>query len=238
MNASTAAVRADPSPDSSVPQVGPYSDALQRYFGKRYPNRDQWLGANVFRAGETARRQIVGRSLPELDGLDVLDVGCGDGAFLASIVRGRPRLLRLEDLIADSVEAAHHRLSDRAERIEVGVVDSANADCEQGFDIVMAIGVTDYQPNWIRFVDQLLRRTKGRLIVDIPRTDDVRNQLRRLWLWLHGITLQTATRHGVATGLAPLCTAPLIQVTRHSWVLCLDRSPMHTCNSPTPRGTP
>jgi SAM-dependent methyltransferase len=235
---STAAVRTDPSPDSSEPAVAPRSDALQRYFGKRYPNRDQWLGAKVFRAGETARRQIVGRSLPELDGLDVLDVGCGDGDFLASIVRGRPRLLRLEDLIPDSVETAHHRLSDCAEHIEVGVVDSANADCEQRFDIVMAIGVTDYQQNWIRFVAQLLRRTKGRLIVDVPRTDDVRNQLRRLWLWLHGLTLQTATQHGVVAGLAPLCSAPLIQVTRHSWVLCLDRSAMPSRNVPTPRGTP
>jgi SAM-dependent methyltransferase len=203
--------------------VSPDHPAL-RYFRERYPSRDQWVGAHVFRSGEADRRRAVRRSLPDLDGLDVLDVGCGDGVFLSSVVEGRPRLLRLEDLVPKFVRAAHSRLSDRADRIEIGVVDSADADNEQTFDIVLAMGVTDYQRDWVRFVTRLLRRTSGRLIIDVPREDDLLNQLRRLWLRLHGIHLQTSTRRGLSVGLQPFCPVPLVQVTRHSWILCLDRS--------------
>ena len=138
-------------------------------------------------------------------------------------MEGRPRLLRLEDLVPEFVRSAHRRLGDRADRIEVGVVDSSNVDNEQTFDIVLAIGVTDYQRDWVRFVTRLLRRTNGRLIVDVPRQDDLLNQLRRLWLRLHGIHLQASTRRGLSAGLQPFCPAPLVQVTRHSWILCLDR---------------
>lgn len=194
------------------------------YFRDHYPGRSHWLGSRLCRSGEAARRSVVNRSLPDLDGLDVLDVGCGDGVFLSSVVKGRPRLLRLEDLVPEFVRSAHGRLRGRADRLETGIVDSSEAAGGQTFDIVMAMGVTDYQRDWMHFVDLLLRRTRGRLIVDVPRQDDVRNQLRRLWLWLHGIRLQASTRRRLIARLEPVAPAPLIQVTRHSWILCLDRS--------------
>ncbi|MEW6751153.1 MAG: class I SAM-dependent methyltransferase [Candidatus Latescibacterota bacterium] len=194
-----------------------------RYFLRRYPGRERWLGSQLFRAGEAARRRAVRRALPGLDGLDVLDVGCGDGVFLSSVVEGRPRLLRLEDLVVACVQAAQRRMRGRAERVESGVVDSARTVDERTFDVVMAIGVADYQRDWVRFIGRLLRRTRGRLIIDVPRTDDLRNQVRRLWLWGYGIRLQTATRRALGAGLGPLAPSPVVQVTRHSWVLCLDR---------------
>ncbi|MBT6149240.1 MAG: methyltransferase domain-containing protein [Gemmatimonadetes bacterium] len=195
------------------------------YFRGRYPSRDHWAGSRLFRSGEAARRSVVRDSLPELDGLDVLDVGCGDGVFLSSVVKGKPRLLRLEDLVPEFTQCAHDRMRDQAEHVEVGVVDSCHTECEKTFDVVLAIGVTDYQHDWVHFIEELLRRTTGRLIVDVPRERDLLNQLRRLWLWLHGIRLQTSSRHGLSRRLESLCQASTIHFTRHNWILCIDPPP-------------
>lgn len=177
----------------------------------------------MFRSGEASRRRVVLPLLPQLDGLDVLDAGCGDGDFLSRVVKGRPKLLRLEDLVLKLVQGASSRVTGLADRIEVAVTDSAAADGNEAFDVVLAIGVADYQPDWAHFVARLFDRTSGRLIVDIPREADPFNQVRRLWLRLHGIHLQTSTRRGLAARLGPSCPTPGIHVTRHSWVLCLDR---------------
>jgi 2-polyprenyl-3-methyl-5-hydroxy-6-metoxy-1,4-benzoquinol methylase len=187
------------------------SFALRRYFDEVYPARTGTRAVLFFRHGEAERIRVLRTLLPDTTDMTFLDAGCGDGVCLEAAMRGAPQLLRLEDICLTALSSAVHRLRSVAQKLEYEVVDTFEAQTV-GYDVVLAIGLLDYQEDLSRRLGTLLNRSRGVLIVSIPRADRFRNWLRMVWLRLHGLRLQMRTRRQIYRLAASLgCPGELVQ---------------------------
>lgn len=177
----------------------PDSQRLRQYFEKRYPLRGGTLWAPLFRQGESLRLQRLKSWVPNWEKLEVLDAGCGDGAFLKNLLQGRPARLRLEDIVESWTDMARERLLDCADSIETATIDVRDTDDSSTYDVVLALGVFDYSADWPGLMASLLRRCRGMLLVDFPKSGTWHSVLRRNWLRLQGVTLHSARREELDT---------------------------------------
>lgn len=168
---------------------------MERYFSDRYPRRDRVAGVPLLRRGAEDRLALVRGWVPRWEGLAVLDAGCGDGAFLRRALAGRPARLRLEDLSPAQLARAEGGLRGRADAVEAAVADVSAPGAPGGFDVVLALGVSDYVADWAGLMRALLARcAAGVVIADFPRRGVPHHLLRRCWLALHGVRLSTGSR--------------------------------------------
>lgn len=163
-------------------------DALARYF-EHHPGRRGPVRRHLVRRGEGETIDLLSSVLPDLTSWSALDVGCGDGAALAGFLRGRPSLLRLEDIVAARAETAARRLAGRADRVVAASADGTATESGERFDLVVALGVLDYYRDWPARLARLADRCRHWLVVDLPRSDRSHHLLRRAWLTLHGLPL-------------------------------------------------
>jgi polysaccharide deacetylase family protein (PEP-CTERM system associated) len=191
-------------------------EPLRAYFEEVYPSRESSWGKWLFRRGQSRRLRLIREWLPDTAGLSILDAGCGDGETLAAALGGRPACIRLEDISARAIREASHRLTGGAGRLSAGVMDATMADAE-GYDVVLAIGIFEYQADLAGAVATLLRRTEGVLIGTVSARHHPRNWLRKLWLLAHGVDLRLAGRSHVE-GLARSFGLPCqVQRCRYDW---------------------
>ena len=92
------------------------------------------------------------------------------------------------------VSEAARRIGSAGRTVEAAVAD-INEPAHDGdtFDVVLAIGVTDYNPNWDAIIANLCRRARGTVIVDFPIAGGLRAVARKSWLRWHGVTLRRTT---------------------------------------------
>jgi len=162
------------------------------YFESVYPARDS--SAGWARADEQRRIALVRDWIEQCRGTEVLDVGCGDGYFLEAVLPPHVRRVRVEDLVPARVAEATGRIRCAGRTVD-GAVADINEPAGDGdtFDVVLAIGVTDYNSNWNAIIANLCRRARSTVIVDFPMTSIVRGAARKLWLRWHGVTLRWTT---------------------------------------------
>lgn len=162
--------------------------------------------------------------VPSTRGLAVLDAGCGDGVFLAECLSGAPARIRLEDVSPRALAQAARALAGAAGEVEGAAVDVLEGDARE-FDLVLAIGILDYQTDPAHALRRLAARSRGTLIATIPRAGHPRNWLRRLWLAARGLPLSLATR-GEAGRLARSLGRPFeIRRCRLEWALRVEPAP-------------
>jgi SAM-dependent methyltransferase len=102
---------------------------------------------------------------------------------------------RIEDLAESAVERARDRLAGRAESVRGFVGDSLHQDPQPSvFDVTLAIGLLDYQPDLRPALQALLRRTRGVLIANVPRLTHPRNWARAAWFATLGIPFRAIGR--------------------------------------------
>jgi trans-aconitate methyltransferase len=198
------------------------SRAVQAYFETRYPRRASWIGALACRRGEELRLAQLRRWVPTCAGLSILDAGCGDGEFLWRFLRQRPRRLRIEDFAASQLALARARLCERADEFTACSADIRCSGDQQSYDLVLALGVFDYTPDWPALLRSLLRRTHGVLCADVPKAGTLHGCLRRVWLRTQGIGLQSASRRTLAAVLDPIRgTVDVVDLPLH-WMLRIE----------------
>jgi SAM-dependent methyltransferase len=178
--------------------------------------------ARMSRRGESERYQIISAWLPDCDGLSILDVGCGDGQFLSQVLsgRGRPAQLRLEDIVEKWADLSLERLRDAADKVSAHVLDSRSGQDSAQYDLVLALGVTDYDHDWRGMIADLVARSRGLLFVDVPKVGPFHNVARALWLRYHGLRLQTASRTDI-TRLVGGAKATVVELPLQ-WVIRYD----------------
>lgn len=194
------------------------SSVVNAYFEDFYPPRDSFTGRLFFRSGEKERRRAICGWLRSTEGLRILDAGCGDGVFLHSLLHGRPEELVYEDLSARAVKAADGELACAGESTE-GVVWDALVERGGPFDVVLAIGMLDYQHDWVEALTRLLKRGCGVLIVSVPRRGHPRNWLRYVWLRLRGLRLQTARLSDIRGAMARCGLSFEVRSARYDWLV-------------------
>jgi trans-aconitate methyltransferase len=132
--------------------------------------------------------------MPEWDGLAVLDAGCGDGAFMHDLLHGHPAYVRLEDFVQSWTVMAYGRLLQDADRVEAVTADVRTVDDATLYDVVLALGVFDYDSDWPGLLHRLMCRSKGIVVADFPRAGTLHSWVRQIWLGAHGINLQSTNR--------------------------------------------
>ncbi len=180
------------------------TERLRKYFEKLYPTRERPGAGLLFRKGELLRIEALRNLLPSLDGLSLLDVGCGDGFVISQLISSRLSLIRLLDIVEGNLRYAVDRLKGSADIVEFekGDVFSKSSSKEK-YDVVIAIGLLDYYQNHSEMLKYLLNYSKGTLIFDIPRPGTLHLQLRKAWLAMHGIRVFSLSRKDIDQLLKP-----------------------------------
>lgn len=174
--------------------VMPQAYRVQKYFEKSNSVRSNWIGKFIFKLREDERVNVIKRWIHDREECEILDAGCGDGSLLKKVLSGSVRRLRLEDNAPSQLYKAQKQLQDQAEYVETSINDFRESCDHSRYDIVLAIGVFDYFPHWPIVLKGLLKRTKGMLIVDFPKSNSIYVFFRWLWLSLNQIELYSVSR--------------------------------------------
>ena len=212
----------------SLPSTG-HASGAQGYFAAKYPDRGGLLRHHLFRRGESERLAVLQRWLPQVEGQSILDAGCGDGQFLARLLHGRPTTIRLEDFVRHNVDAAYQRLQYKADLVEREAVSIADSQDQSKYDVVLALGIFDYERDWNSLLARLIQRCGGTLIVDFPKSYTVHNRLRKAWLGAHSVKLASCTRPELLQLLRRHDLKGEIVETDIQWIVKVDMS----CNVAT-----
>lgn len=166
----------------------------QRYFDKHAERFDSIYheGAPLERAMNRWLRKAIyerfaitfERSEP-LAGKTVLDIGCGSGRYAVEFAkRGAARVVGVDyapGMLALAREYAKREGVDA--RCEFKEGDFTTATLEEKFDVVIAIGVFDYQDQPAAFMRRMRERSRGKVIASFPGRSLVRMPLRKLRYW-------------------------------------------------------
>ena len=121
-----------------------------------------------------------------LAGKTVLDIGCGSGRYAVEFAkRGAKRIVGVDyakGMLALARDYARAEgVEDRCEFLEG---DFTTAVMDETFDVVIAIGVFDYQDRPREFMRRMADRCRGKVIASFPGRSLVRMPLRKLRYWM------------------------------------------------------
>ena len=189
------------------------------YFAKHYPKRRSRLARLLFRRGEPERLAFVRALVPYTEGMRILDAGCGDGSFLSRALHGSPSSIHLEDLVPEQLEIAYQQLLYKTDTITTGVCDSKSHTDADGYDLILALGISDYEPDWQALVAGLSARCRGELIIDFPKTGTLQGLVRRIWLRRHHLRLHAASKSEIEETLRACRVDGAISELRLQWLV-------------------
>lgn len=114
-----------------------------------------------------------------------LDVGCGSGRYAVEFAaRGAASVVGLDyatNMLALAEQyAASRGVADRCRFING---DFTSAALDEKYDVVIAIGVFDYQDKPVEFLRRMVERSRGSVIASFPGRSLIRMPLRKLRYW-------------------------------------------------------
>lgn len=154
----------------------------------------RWRNSNLGRTTDTLEERLILELLGDVDRLDVLDVGCGDGALAATLSGRGARVTGLDPDV---------RMLDAARaRAEAGSLDltlvpgraEALPFADQAFDRVVAVTVLCFIPQADRAIAEMARvlRPDGRLVIGELGRWSLWAAIRRVRGWLGAATWEAA----------------------------------------------
>lgn len=177
----------------------------------------------MFRADADARGRAIAACVPPLAGKSLCDVGCGDGELAAGLVRlrGQPGSLTLLDIAPSAVRRAQARLLSLGVRTSTRVADVLVDGIGGPYDIAIAVGLSDYHDDWDGLIACLRCACRGVCVIDFPKSNKLRNLLRRAWLSLHGVRIRTSSRGSLVKLLDRHTNEYRLIETRYNWVVTM-----------------
>ena len=170
-------------------------DRTQRYFDHHAAQFDSLYheGQPISRAFNRAFRKAIYERFAitfdeaePISGKSVLDIGCGSGRYSVEFAgRGAARVVGL-DYAGGMLELARRYASASVsgDRCEFVQGDFKALQLDEQFDVVIAIGVFDYQDAPVEFLRRMAKRCRGRLIATFPGRSLFRMRIRQLRYWL------------------------------------------------------
>lgn len=216
--------RSEATPDgpSATACRSPDVQAIRKYFETVYPPRQASSKVTLFRRGEADRIATVRKLLRDSNCTKVLDVGCGDGFFLDAVLPPYTEYVRVEDIVPSRLVEAVRRVKRPNRVVESGIADVNDPPVDDTtFDVVMAIGVLDYNPDWHAIVPRLLRRAHGMLIVDFPNVRCAHARQRALWLRSHGVKCRFVSRFELDGLVAPYGLGRVVESSPYNWLVLI-----------------
>lgn len=126
-----------------------------------------WRSSRLGRITDTLEERVILDLLGSIDGLDVLDLGCGDGVLASTLAHHGARVTGLD---ADPRMLAAARRRAKAESVELNLVQGrgeAPPFPDGSFDCVVAVTVLCFVREADRFIAELARllRPGGRVVI-------------------------------------------------------------------------
>jgi SAM-dependent methyltransferase len=140
----------------------------------------------------------------DLTGKRVLDVGCGSGRYFPEYVRlGAQRVVGI-DLSAPMIGLARQLVLREgiADRVHLVQGDFVDLPFDHQFDVVVAMGVFDYQSEPSRALGAMLQASHGKVLASFPKRTAVRGPLRQWRYRLKGCDVYYYTEDDVYRLLA------------------------------------
>jgi 2-polyprenyl-3-methyl-5-hydroxy-6-metoxy-1,4-benzoquinol methylase len=141
---------------------------------------NRWLRKAIYE-----RFAITFEHSEPLTGKTVLDIGCGSGRYAVEFAkRGAARVVGVDyapGMLSLAREYARHE--GVADRCEFREGDFTTATLDEKFDVVIAIGVFDYQDQPAEFMRRMRDRSRGKVIASFPGRSLIRMPLRKLRYW-------------------------------------------------------
>ena len=168
-------------------QVRDHFDADARRFDQIYePKKGPvgWLVDEVWRGVVRKRFELTLERLSPLDGMSVLDVGCGSGRYcVAFALKGAERVVGI-DFAQDMLDLAERHATEaevaaacefrRAEFPGPGVADG------ERFDYATAMGYFDYVSDPVSHLERIRELTTRGFVASFPKSSDFRAPVRRV----------------------------------------------------------
>lgn len=197
--------------------LGRPARAVRSYFANRYPTRGRVV-SRLYRRNEEHLRAMTRRVVQEPSCRRVLDLGCGDGVMLRSVLDRPLDEIVLLDLVAAHAASATEALTPCAAVIKSHVGDIRDFPvADHHADVVLILGVLDYLHDWKDVLVRTAMATEGCLLANVPRSDCLWHRLRRVRLAMRGIPLATASKSELESLLAPLRGRVKVLGDRFSW---------------------
>lgn len=100
-----------------------------------------WRESSLGAITEEIEQDLIWRIAGPLEGMRVLDVGCGDGEFAVAAAQ-KGALVHGADASPEMIAVAHHRAQDAGLRVDFQVADATALPFEDdSFDVVVAVTV-------------------------------------------------------------------------------------------------
>jgi ubiquinone/menaquinone biosynthesis C-methylase UbiE len=140
----------------------------------------------TFRRAIYERFAITFEQSEPIAGKAVLDIGCGSGRYAVEFAkRGAARVVGVDYAPGMLTLAREYAAaSGVASRCEFIQGDFTTHVINQRFDVVIAIGVFDYQDKPVEFMGKMVQQCSGRVIATFPGRSLIRMPLRRFRYWL------------------------------------------------------
>ncbi len=168
---------------------GPKS--IGRYLAKNLLSRD----AHERRLGGVI--DLIG---DDVDGLKILEVGCGPGRYGLELVRRGARLVGL-DFAPGMIKIAETVAEKEglAEHCRFVVGDILDHEFDETFDIAFATGVLDYIPaeHRVELVRRMGEVATRAVIISFPKRWVLHAFLRKIWLTLKGVPVYYYTQKDI-----------------------------------------
>lgn len=129
----------------------------------------------ILRPGLRRRREFALEVVRSYPSASVLDVGCGSGRIGELVLEAGAGSYVGIDFSEAMLELAERRLRRFGSRAALVRGDFLEADVEGPFDVVLALGVFDYQAEPHRFARRMVELCSGEVVASFPK-----------WTWLKG----------------------------------------------------
>lgn len=159
---------------------------------------NRWVRRPFYR-----RFELTMAACGDVRGKRILDVGCGSGRYAVALAERGAEVLGID--FASNMLALARELAVRcgvSARCHFVLADFLEYDFCETFNISLAIGLFDYVPDPLIFLEKLCLFTKEQVVFTFPRPGGWRAAQRRPRYWLKGCPIYFWSQESMAAYLA------------------------------------
>lgn len=153
----------------------------------------------VFRRAMFQRYELTLKTLGDLHGKRILDIGCGSGRYAVDMARAGAEVLGI-DFSEPMLDMARTRAREKGLESRVRFINGDfvtwSEHAEEHFDVSIAIGVLDYIEDAAAFI-QRMAKVSDTVIASFPAPSPVRAPLRKARYALRGCPVHFYWKHEV-----------------------------------------
>lgn len=168
-----------------VGDVRAYFERSAETFDQLYGEEKQspfWRWVNRrFRSDIIGRFVFTCEHVKALQAKSVLDIGCGSGRYLAAFAKlGVERMVGIDLSQPMLGLAAQYLTETRNKNTDLVCADFDNFSSDEKFDVVIAMGFFDYQPDPVTVLRKMRSFATHSVVVSFPSRHWLRTPLRRM----------------------------------------------------------